>query len=197
MSRGESLCPDCAAFTTDILDPVYRSDLKHVVDLDYIAWGNAKNASGSPECQHGPRECKLNKALNCAQHYSRTQEDFFIFLLCLEKTAFSTGDDEVLEICSSHANLSEKNLRHCMEGKLGEQLEAEAAQATPPHQYVPWILVNGVPLGADCGNLVTYICTAYQGEKPRVCSEPQTLHKCPGAPSEDSAGLQLMSGASR
>ena len=29
----------------------------------------------------------------------------------------------------------------------GEELEAEAAQATPPHQYVPWILVNGVPLG--------------------------------------------------
>ena len=32
----------------------------------------------------------------------------------------------------------------------GEQLEAEAAQATPPHQYVPWILVNGVPLGKHC-----------------------------------------------
>ena len=68
---GESLCPDCAAFTTEILDPVYRSDLKHIVDLDYIGWGNAKNTSGTPECQHGPRECKLNKALNCAQHYSR------------------------------------------------------------------------------------------------------------------------------
>lgn len=68
---GESLCPDCAAFTTDILDPVYRSGLKSIVDLEYIAWGNAKNTSGAPECQHGPRECKLNKALNCAQHYSR------------------------------------------------------------------------------------------------------------------------------
>ena len=68
---GESLCPDCAAFTTDILDPVYRSDLKDIVDLDYIGWGNAKNTSGTPECQHGPRECKLNKVLNCAEHYSR------------------------------------------------------------------------------------------------------------------------------
>lgn len=68
---GESLCPDCAAFTTDILDPVYTSDLKDIVDLDYIGWGNAKNTSGTPECQHGPRECKLNKVLNCAEHYSR------------------------------------------------------------------------------------------------------------------------------
>ena len=68
---GESLCPDCAAFTTEILDPVYRSDIKDIVDLVYVGWGNAKNSSGAPECQHGARECKLNKALNCARHYSR------------------------------------------------------------------------------------------------------------------------------
>ena len=68
---GESLCPDCAAFTTDVLDPIYSSDLKEVVDLDYVGWGNAKNNSGTIDCQHGRRECKLNKALNCAQHKSR------------------------------------------------------------------------------------------------------------------------------
>ncbi len=50
----------------------------------------------------------------------RNQEDFFIFLLCLEKTAFSSTDDEVLETCSSHAKLDEKSLRQCMDGKLGE-----------------------------------------------------------------------------
>ena len=68
---GESLCPDCAAFTTDVLDPMYSSDLKEFVNLDYVGWGNAKNNSGTIECQHGRRECKLNKALNCAQHKSR------------------------------------------------------------------------------------------------------------------------------
>ena len=68
---GESLCPDCAAFTTDVLDPIYSGDLKEIVDLDYVGGGNAKNNSGTIECQHGPRECKLNRALNCAQHKSR------------------------------------------------------------------------------------------------------------------------------
>ena len=37
----------------------------------------------------------------------------------------------------------------------GEQLEAEAAQATPPHQYVPWILVDGVPLGTPLPSLTS------------------------------------------
>ena len=68
---GESLCPDCAAFATDILDPIYSGDLKEIVHLDYVGWGNAKNNSGTIECQHGPRECKLNRALNCAQQRSR------------------------------------------------------------------------------------------------------------------------------
>ena len=63
--------------------------------------------------------------------HCRTQEDFFIFLLCLEKTAFSTDDDEVLKTCSSHANLSEKSLRQCMEGKLGEP---QALPMTPVHR---------------------------------------------------------------
>ena len=29
----------------------------------------------------------------------------------------------------------------------GEELEVKANLATPAHQYVPWILVDGVPLG--------------------------------------------------
>ena len=62
----------CAAYTTNVLGPVYKSELKGIVDLDYVGWGNAKNSSGSISCQHGSRECKLNKALNCAQHECRS-----------------------------------------------------------------------------------------------------------------------------
>ncbi|KAK9903485.1 hypothetical protein WJX75_006725 [Coccomyxa subellipsoidea] len=67
-------------------------------------------------------------------------------------------------------------------GKLGKELERAAAAATPAHQYVPWILVDEVPLGADCGNLATYICTAYTGEKPGACYKTPDFLPCPGAP---------------
>lgn len=34
-------------------------------------------------------------------------------------------------------------------GLAGKELERAAAAATPAHQYVPWILVDDVPLGED------------------------------------------------
>ncbi|EIE23002.1 GILT-domain-containing protein, partial [Coccomyxa subellipsoidea C-169] len=166
---GESLCPDCAAYTTKVLEPIFSSGLKDLIELDYVGWGNAKNTSGEVECQHGPRECDLNIALNCAQQLSKSQEDFFDFLYCLEREAFSSTGTEVLQTCSNSGRLSEKALRECSTGKLGAELERAAAAATPLHQYVPWILVDDVPLGADCGNLATYICAAYTGKKPEAC----------------------------
>ena len=51
--------------------------------------------------------------------------------------------------------------------------------------------------GADCGNLVTYICAAYQGDKPKECSEAHSFRKCPGAPSQDTAALRLDVSASQ
>lgn len=116
---GESLCPDCAAFTTKVLEPIFSSGLKDLIKLDYVGWGNAKNSSDEVVCQHGPRECELNIALNCAQRLSKSQEDFFDFLYCLEREAFSSSGTEVLQTCANSGKLSEKALRECSAGKLG------------------------------------------------------------------------------
>jgi hypothetical protein len=116
---GESLCPDCAAFTTKVLEPIFSSGLQDFIKLDYVGWGNAKNSSDEVVCQHGPRECELNIALNCAQHLSKSQEDFFEFLYCLEREAFSSSGTEVLQTCANSGKLSEKALRDCSTGKLG------------------------------------------------------------------------------
>lgn len=116
---GEALCPDCASFTTKILEPIFTTGLNDLINLKYLGWGNAKNESGNVVCQHGPRECELNKVLNCAQHHSSSQEEFFNFLYCLEKKAFISSEKDVLEVCSADSKLSEKDIRECTAGKLG------------------------------------------------------------------------------
>lgn len=52
-------------------------------------------------------------------------------------------------------------------GELGTSLQRLAAQRTaglkPAHQYVPWVVVNGIPLLEDDENILRYICVAYTG----------------------------------
>jgi hypothetical protein len=44
------------------------------------------------------------------------------------------------------------------------------------------LLMTTCSTGSDCGNLVTYICTAYQGRKPPICYKTPEFLPCPGAP---------------
>ncbi|KAK9810461.1 hypothetical protein WJX72_011078 [[Myrmecia] bisecta] len=58
-------------------------------------------------------------------------------------------------------------------GSLGDQLEQDAAAATnklkPAHKYVPWVVVNGIPLGGAMEALPIIVCAAYTGERPEQC----------------------------
>ncbi len=54
-------------------------------------------------------------------------------------------------------------------GAKGEELQRAAMKKTaalrPTHQYVPWVVVNGIPLTDSYQSLATFICAAYQGPK--------------------------------
>lgn len=54
-------------------------------------------------------------------------------------------------------------------GPQGDELIVAAAKRTaalkPAHQYVPWVLVNDIPLGDAAGSLSTVICAAYDGKR--------------------------------
>lgn len=54
----------------------------------------------------------------------------------------------------------------CLAGQLGDSLQRLAAQRTaslkPAHQWVPWVVVNGIPLLDDDENVSDVPCRAIQ-----------------------------------
>ncbi|NXP19070.1 GILT reductase, partial [Scytalopus superciliaris] len=73
--------------------------------------------------------------------------------------------------------LDRGRISNCVQGDMGLDLMHQNAQLTealdPPHQYVPWIVINGKhtdELQAEAeDSLLGLVCRLYQGEKPEVC----------------------------
>lgn len=175
---GESLCPDCTQFTTSVLKPIFLSGLGQLIDFSYIGWGNVAKLGGEYKCQHGPLECTMNTVLNCGQELSTHQDQFFEFLYCIES---QIGPDVEKQIpgCAKAAGIELNPLEECYKGEAGEKLDAKARKETdglqPPHTYVPWVTVNGKPLGEQTDLLASHICAAYTGDKPAACSKAQGM----------------------
>ena len=74
------------------------------------------------------------------------REDFFPFLVCAFKQ-FETLNPDVGKKCAEEANLVWEKIETCYSGDLGISLEdmfaAETAELKPPHEYVPWVTING------------------------------------------------------
>lgn len=179
---SESLCPFCRAFTNDTLAPIMDSELADVVQLNYFPYGNARlnSGTGKVECQHGEEECRLNKVFACLLHIYPRQKQWFPFVHCVENKS-PAEMEESLEKCSlvplPPLNIAE--IRECAAGSMGRKLERElglkTARLKPPHRWVPWLTVNGVPLWDDNENLEQYICAAYQGKRPDRCFRSKTV----------------------
>lgn len=97
----------------------------------------------------------MNRVLNCGLVYSPKREVFYSLLICLEHYGRAMG--QYVEACAQAAGLDHTLLETCAKGHQGDLLEEAAGKATarlvPPHSFVPWVVVNGIPLGADCGNI--------------------------------------------
>ncbi|NXT95669.1 GILT reductase, partial [Anhinga rufa] len=85
--------------------------------------------------------------------------------------------------------LDRDRIAACVQGDAGAALMHRNAQLTealnPPHQYVPWIVINGKhtdELQAQAeASLLGLICRLYQGEKPEACggsAAPKALTSC-------------------
>lgn len=172
----ETLCPYCSNFVVNHLFKVFDSGLISILDLKLVPYGNARiGANDTVTCQHGPWECLLNTVEACAIDVWPDLSEHFPLIYCIEKLVYS-HDYAQWESCFEPLGLDSKLVSDCYAGGRGKELELEYAAETnalqPPHQYVPWVVVDGKPLYDDYVNFMSYICEAYSGTaKPEACSK--------------------------
>lgn len=172
----ESLCPYCCNFVVNGLSKLFKDGLIDIVDLRLIPYGNAK---ASPDgrivvCQHGELECTMNLVEGCAIKLFPNITQWFPFIACLSAVTPKLAIESHVPECAAGAGLDLKTLQECYTGPLGKKFERDFAAQTnslsPPHQYVPWVVVNGQPAYEEYEAVEQLICAAYKGPKPAACS---------------------------
>ncbi|GFN89146.1 leucine rich repeat protein [Plakobranchus ocellatus] len=176
----ESLCGACQEFIVHQVVPTWsKLEASGILQVHLIPFGNAKETKVGEkytfECQHGPDECQGNIVETCTIHYFPKEKDHIVFIGCFEQKYDESHDwQATLETCAKAANFSQAKvaeISQCVSGDLGNTLEHAMAARTGPHQWVPWILLDGV-LNMDAETrLLELVCDAYKGAKPTVCSK--------------------------
>ncbi|PKA55328.1 hypothetical protein AXF42_Ash003966 [Apostasia shenzhenica] len=197
----EALCPFCSRFVVHSLSKVFNGDIFPIIDLRLVPFGNAHIGSNSSiSCQHGSFECFLNTVEACAIYSWPNVQQHFGFIYCVERLVLENKHNE-WESCFQNTGLDQQALVNCYNSGLGQEIElqygAQTAALVPPHRYVPWVVVNGLPLYdvssamfvliiclvllcrlcchfsvySDYDSFVMYVCEAYEGELPNACEK--------------------------
>ncbi|XAR60770.1 hypothetical protein NMG60_11034267 [Bertholletia excelsa] len=172
----ETLCHHCTNFIVNYLVKIFENGLISIVDLNLVPWGNAKFTGNTTfECQHGPDECFLNTIDACAIDVWPDLNKHFSFIYCIE-TLVSEKKYPKWKSCFEKLGFDPAPVAECYRSGYGKELElqygAETYALEPPHEYVPWVIVDGQPLYKDYKNFMGYICKAYKGTAaPNACSD--------------------------
>ncbi|TVT97817.1 hypothetical protein EJB05_56917 [Eragrostis curvula] len=129
-------------------------------------------AKANGDYDHGEDECQLNAIEACVIRLWPDAEQHFTFIHCVEHLALRRKWD-AWQSCFLETGLASQPVIDCYNSGYGRQLELQYAAETnalkPPHQFVPWVVINGKPLVDDYMNFEAYICSAYDGELPEAC----------------------------
>jgi len=176
----ETLCPFCKIFIREQVYPVYKMAGPSLFNLSLIPFGNAKETWNGTmyqySCQHGHKECVGNLYETCGLELIANKTEQLEFIYCMEGVK-SEDFHEFASKCAGHVGLSSSLLKTCFESTVGNRLQHKMAVRTnslsPPHKYVPWIVVDGIhndKIQDDAtSNLLRLFCDTYQGVKPAFC----------------------------
>ncbi|KAL6264035.1 hypothetical protein P5V15_004116 [Pogonomyrmex californicus] len=188
----ESLCSDSMRWIVNQLVPSYP-ELKHHLHVTLVPYGKATHARESETgpwqflCQHGPAECRGNKAQACAIHSIRTSEtaeSHQQMMVDLVGCAMSSGNpSNAVPQCAQDIGLSEdtrKLIDDCIASPQADDLLAANGDKTgalqSPLRFVPTIVINGVyskenqdEAIRDFPKLICRHLTAE--EKPNICGK--------------------------
>ncbi|KAF5193728.1 Gamma-interferon-inducible lysosomal thiol reductase [Thalictrum thalictroides] len=176
----ETLCPSCSIFMTKYLVKIFENGLIDIIDLHLVPYGNAKLVKHGDNtaiiCQHDEPECKLNIAHACAIYARPDVNKHFEFLHCIEDLVVKNKYEmPEWESCfGKTVGIDRKIVMDCYHGPKGLELALKYANETnslkPPHEYVPWVVVDGEPLREHFDEFMTYVCNAYKGSHlPKAC----------------------------
>ncbi|KAJ8277450.1 hypothetical protein GJAV_G00075280 [Gymnothorax javanicus] len=174
----ESLCPGCRGFLVEQLFPTWVM-LNDIMDVQLVPYGNAEETQekGKYEfhCQHGDPECLGNMIEACV--IKLVDDLAFPIIFCMESSS------DVLTAAQPCVQLYAPSVKWeavmtCVKGDMGMQLMHENAMKTralnPPHDYVPWITINGEHTEElqqkAMSSLFYLVCSMYKGSKPPACT---------------------------
>ncbi|KAB5550708.1 hypothetical protein PHYPO_G00057010 [Pangasianodon hypophthalmus] len=181
----ESLCPGCRQFLVLQLMPTFIM-LRDIMNVELVPYGNAEEKQVGDKyeftCQHGPTECLGNMIETCV--LKKLGGVAYPVIYCMEAAA------DVVKAAESCLALFSPDTRFgdimaCANGDEGNQLMHENAKKTgalqPPHQYVPWITINGEHTDdleeKATSSLFLLVCSLYKGKAPAACALGQKVVK--------------------
>ncbi|XP_014668005.1 PREDICTED: uncharacterized protein LOC106809440 [Priapulus caudatus] len=182
----ESLCPACREMIQSVLYPTWKK-IGSIMNVTLVPYGNAhEHQEGGKwvfSCQHGKAECTGNIIEGCVIHLLARVEKWLPYIHCMEA---SPSPPDYGAKCAEQLGFAWKPISNCANGTEGNHLMHMAGVATdalvPPHQYVPWVTLNGVHTDeiqkqAET-DLLKLICNTYTGPKPAACTDGEIHTRC-------------------